>query len=67
MQNQLNRITFSEALRKVDKTYGVYSQLLVFGNTIDTFILAPKEDSLYNDIDIDFISEQIIAECEGNQ
>ena len=67
MLNQLNKITFSEALRKVDKTYGVYSQLLVFGNTVDTFILAPKEDSLYNDIDIDFISEQIIAECEGSK
>ena len=67
MLNQLNKITFSEALRKVDKTYGVYSQLLVFGNTVDTFILAPKEDSLYNDIDIDFLTECIKVECEGNQ
>lgn len=64
MKNNLDRIVFTEAVRRVDDAYGVYSQLIVFGDTLDNFMLAPKENSLYGTTDMEFIAEQIKAECE---
>lgn len=66
----LNRITFNEALRKVHDQYGIYSQFIVEGDTVDNFQLIPRTDRGFDSVDmqnlltdIDFLSEAIREEC----
>lgn len=51
-------MTLTEAIEQVDKEYGVYSQLQVIGGA-DDFILAPLDNSLYDNSDIEFIEAKI--------
>lgn len=68
---ELNKITFNEAIRKVNEQYGVYNQFTVEGDTVDNFTLVPRTDVGYDNIDmqnlsadIDFLTEVITSECE---
>ena len=67
---ELNKITFNEAIRKVNEQYGVYNQFTVDGDTVDNFMLLPRTDVGYDNIDmqnlsadIDFLTEVITSEC----
>lgn len=66
----LDRITFNEAVRKVHEQYGIYGQFTVDGDTIDNFLLIPRTDRGFDSvdmqnllIDIDFLSGAIREEC----
>ena len=68
---ELNKITFNEAIRKVNEQYGVYNQFTVTGDTVDNFMLVPRTDVGYDNIDmqnlstdIGFLTEVITSECE---
>ncbi len=67
----LKKISFDEAIRKVNEQYGIYNQFTVDGNTIDNFMLIPRTDKGYDyqdmqnlRIDIDFLTEVIKSELE---
>lgn len=71
MITELNKITFIEAIRKIHEQYGIYSQFIVDGDTVDNFQLVPRTDKGYDAVDmqnlsadIDFLTEAIQAECE---
>lgn len=68
----LDKIVFSEVIRKVHEQYGIYSQFTVDGDTIDNFQLLPRTDRGYDyqdmkelQIDIDFLTEVINTEYRG--
>lgn len=60
----LDTIIFNEAIRKVHEQYGLFNQVYVFGTDASTVMLAPKDDSVYDNNDIEFLTECIRAECE---
>lgn len=71
VKNNLDRITFNEAVRKVHEQYGIYGQFTIDGNTVDNFMLLPRTDVGYDAVDmrnlsadIDFLTEAIEAECK---
>lgn len=67
----LDKIVFTEAIRRVNSQYGIYSQFQIMGDTKSNFMLVPRTDVGYDAIDmdnlsedIDFLSEVIKTECE---
>lgn len=60
----LKQIIFNEAIRKVHEQYGLYNQVYIFGTDVSTLMLAPKNNSIYDNNDIEFLTECIRAECE---
>ena len=71
ISTELDKIIFNEAIRKVHEAYGIYGQFTIEGNTADNFMLVPRTDvgmdstdMEYLRDDIDFLSEQIKANCE---
>lgn len=71
MLKQLKTITFNEAVRRVHEQYGIYSQFIVDGTTVDNFMLVPRTDRGFDAVDMrnlstdaDFLAECIKSECE---
>ena len=69
ISKELNKIVFTEVLRKVHDSYGIYNQFTVDGDSIDNFQLLPRTDVGYDlqdmhnlSADIDFLTEVIREE-----